>query len=325
MKYTVARPNIPVLWIDTHAITALSTAYSEPDSVDPVIQSNRVLLDRLRELRRSGAIFVFETDQMREIEVRSNLEEAARTVLSQLSLGVHSNHVNIQENQTYKAMDAAIAVVDEMELEFASAFRGDPFAQEQHGQIIIGVHFEVDRDAIRQRLASNREIATRWEAIRSQVDLSVPVATRRQQQWDRELLARQNVFRNAYVSLRQPEDIDTLFRQMDFVSLPMTFWESRGGEHSPQALFDFYGSDFYTALPHVEIFSGLAAHKVTGNEVIIPSDIADITNISTAMPYCTHMVLDRAMMHAIRQVGFDRKYDVKLLRLNQLLDEFAGL
>jgi hypothetical protein len=322
MKYNIIRPNIPVIWIDTHAITALSTSYSQPDSSDNIVIANREILDKLRELRRAGNIFVFETDQMREIEVKSKLDDAARTVLAQLTLGVRSSHVNVQDNQTYRAMEAAIGKLNEMDFEFASAFRGDPFAQEQHGSLIIGAHFEPNRVAIRKRLASNREIAKKWEAIRTSTNISIPRTTRRREQWDRELLARQNVFRNAYMSLRAPEDIDTLFAQIDSVSLPLTFWRQRGGNPTPQALFDFYGSDYYTSLPHVEIFSGLAAHKVTGNETIKPSDIADINNISTVMPYCTHMVLDRAMIDAVRKIGFDKKYDVKLLRLNQLMEEF---
>lgn len=325
MKYNVARPELPVLWIDTHAVTALSNAYSKPESTDPSVILNRNILDRLRDLRRAGKIFVFETDQMREIEVKANLEDAARTVLAQLTLGVRSSYVNIQDNQVYKGMDAAIAELSSLELDFASAFRGDPFAQEQRGQFIIGAHFEPDRKAITERLASNREIADKWEQIRNSANKKVPVAKRRQAQWNLERLARQKVFRSAYSSLHEPRDTNDFFSQVDSVSLPLTFWRSKGGDPSPNALYDFYGSEYYTKLPHVDIFSGLAAYKVTGNEKIKPSDVADLNNISCVMPYCSHMVLDRAMMHAIREIGFADEYDVKLLRLNQVLDEFSSI
>lgn len=324
MKYSVVRPELPVLWIDTHAITALSNAYSKPESTDSTVTSNRKTLDRLRDLRRAGKLFVFETDQMREIEVKADLEDAARTVLAQLTLGVRSSYVNIQDNQVYKGMDAAIAKLDSLDLAFASAFLGDPFAQEQRGQFIIGARFEPDRKAITERLASNREIADKWERMRSSADKKVPAATRRQAQWNLERFARQKVFRNAYSSLHEPKDTDDFFSQVDSVSLPLTFWRSKGGDPSPNALYEFYGSEYYTNLPHVDIFSGLAAYKVTGNETIKPSDVADLNNISCVMPYCTHMVLDRAMMHAVREIGFTDKYDVKLLRLNQILDEFSS-
>lgn len=325
MKYSVVRPELPVLWIDTHAVTALSNAYSKTESTDPTVISNRNILDRLRDLRRAGKIFVFETDQMREIEVKADLEDAARTVLAQLTLGVRSSYVNIQDNQVYKGMDAAIAKLDSLDLDFASAFHGDPFAQEQHGKFIVGARIEPDRKAITQRLASNKEISDKWEQIRASADKKVSAAIRRQKQWDLERLARQNVFRNAYISMHEPKDTDDLFSQIDSVSLPLTFWKSKVGDPSPDALYSFYGSEYYTNLPHVNIFSGLAAYKVTGNEKIKPSDIADLNNISCVMPYCSHMILDRAMMHAVREIGFADKYDVKLLRLNQVLDEFSPI
>ncbi|MFY9228563.1 MAG: hypothetical protein WAO28_04565 [Candidatus Microsaccharimonas sp.] len=325
MIYRVAKPEVPVLWLDTHAITALSTAYEQPDSEDPAIQTNRRLLDRLRELRRNGSIFIFETDQMREIEVRSNLEDAARTVISQLSLGVRSSYMNIQDNQISKAMQASVDNETDVELSFASAFREDPFSQEQHGAVIIGAHFEPNRERITAHLQSSVEIAEKWEEIRQAADRSIPADTSRREQWDRELLARQNVFRNAYASLAVPENVDSYFNQLDSFSLPMMMWTRHSGQRSPVALFEFYGSDFYTSLPSVNIFAGLAAHKVTGNERIKPSDIADLNNISTVLPYCSHMVLDRAMIHAVGQLGFDQQYHVKLLRLNELIDEFSEL
>jgi len=325
MNYSVIRPEIPVLWIDTHAITSLSTAYSRSDSTDPTVIANRKTLDLLRKLRRANKIFVFETDQMREIEVKADLEDAARTILAQLTLGVRSSYVNIQDNQIYKGMDAAIGKLDKLDLDFASAFRGNPFAQEQRGQFIIGARFEPDRKEITKRLASNKEIADKWERIRLSADKKIPTATRRQKQWDLERLARQNVFRNAYISMRTTKGKDDIFSQIDSVSLPLTFWRSKGGDPSPRALYDFYGSEYYTNLPHVDIFSGLAAYKVTGNERIKPSDIADLNNISCVMPYCSHMILDRAMMHAVREIGFAERYNVKLLRLNQIFDEFSPL
>lgn len=325
MIYRVAKPDVPVLWLDTHAITALSTAYGQPDSEDATVQANRRLLDRLRELRRSGSIFIFETDQMREIEVRSDLEDAARTVISQLSLGVRSSYVNIQDSQVSKAMQAAINNDTDVELSFASAFREDPFSQEQHGPVIISARFEPNREQITARLLGNVEIADKWEEIRQAADRSLSADLRRRQQWDRELLARQNVFRKAYESLAMPENVDAYFSQLDSFSLPMMMWERHSRQRSPRALFEFYGSNFYTALPSVDIYAGLAAHKVTGNERIRPSDIADLNNISTVLPYCSHMVLDRAMIHAVRQLGFDAQYDVKLLRLNELMDEFSQL
>ncbi|HEX9679116.1 MAG TPA: hypothetical protein VGA08_00660, partial [Candidatus Saccharimonadales bacterium] len=134
MKYRVSRPEIPVLWLDTHAITALSTAHEQPDSSDSTVLVNREILDRLRDLRRNGSIFIFETDQMREIEVKSSLGDSARTVVAQLTLGVRSSYVNIQDNQISRAMQAAISGASEMELDFPSAFRGDPFSQEQRGE-----------------------------------------------------------------------------------------------------------------------------------------------------------------------------------------------
>jgi hypothetical protein len=59
-----ARPELPVIWLDTHAIAQMATARARPGE-DRVNVYLRELYDRLVQLRKEGEVFSFESDQDR--------------------------------------------------------------------------------------------------------------------------------------------------------------------------------------------------------------------------------------------------------------------
>lgn len=314
MRYSIARPGVPVIWLDTHAITDLLEAQEQanPTAADRGLRS---LFDRLLELRRARRIFIFETDQIYEIEGRPELVEGSSRILSQLSQGVRTNYRTVLQNQTIQAIDSLVAGFDDVVLPFRTAFDTDPFAAQQTGRFIIRAHRAPSTDEINERTVHAEDLAGQWEHLRSHADRKIPFAKRREARRQIELVGHQDAIRQV-VAEGPRRVLDG--RWIDRVSSPFAMWRNRGGEDSIDAFVAFFGSDHYTALPFVQVYSALAAHIISSSQPIRRGDVMDLNHIAAAMPYCTHMVLDRSMIAAVKDLGLDSEYGTTVLRLNQL-------
>ena len=103
---------------------------------------------------------------------------------------------------------------------------------------------------------------------------------------------------------------------MEIVAIPLSDLRALGGaELGLNDLIQFYDSSFYKELPFVRNEAELMARLVTGNEEIRPSDVMDVRSIAAFLPYCSHMVIDRAQIEAVTSLGLDIDYGCRVLRL----------
>ncbi len=91
----------------------------------------------------------------------------------------------------------------------------------------------------------------------------------------------------------------------------------------PTEMLKFFKSDYYQAIPYVEIYSWLISDLITGARDPKPSDYFDIIMISMALPFTDYMLLDkdmhgRIMNNRLRLVSPRGSYKCKLVKVAEL-------
>ncbi len=333
MQYQIInKPHVPIVWLDTHAISQVALALYKPTE-EPSNAYRRRLYKQLVELRKAGKIFSFESDQLTEIEIRPELVKKATDVLTHTSQGIHTYYRHPERMQFQIAIKAHIEQNELPEIEWRTAFiGGDPMREQSVGRFFVRAHFEPKPEEIADRKRVNNAIADEWEKLRTElVKQKIPENRRRELQFQNELLAGQRVFIEilAKLAAQQKSGIaptdDEFWAALEVVGTPATLWKNYGGKDGTKGIIQFYGSDHYKSIPYVAISSEMSAHKIVSGEIIKPSDVMDVHNISAFLPYCTVMVLDRAMIHIVKTLKLDERYGVKVITLAQLGSELEGL
>jgi hypothetical protein len=278
-------------------------------------------------LRRAGKVFSFESDQLDEIEFRPELMRNATTVLTQLSQGIRTYYRHPEEIQLQIGMRAAVHRDYAPTVGWETAFPRDPFENRSINGLFVRARFAATPEDLAQRKARNASIASAWERMRQElVGQKLPERERWRRQLKRERLGRREaivnqVRRDLAAQAAGPESTDDeLIRTAHIVGHPLSMWQLNGGKGGLDAVLGFFESPYYQRLPYSEIEAELIAQRIVAGENVKPSDVMDIHNVAAFLPYCTHMVLDRSMINAIRTLNLDERYGTVLLRFRELGD-----
>ena len=106
MRYLVEKSNIPVLWLDTFAITQIATAVFQKSQGRNYDKRLLEQYTRLVRLRAENKVIIFESDQLLEIAVRQELVKPSGRILSQLSGGLIVRPWEVKRKQLMQALDA---------------------------------------------------------------------------------------------------------------------------------------------------------------------------------------------------------------------------
>lgn len=323
----VGVPDVPVVWFDTHAVSELAEAVAS-DRADQQRPLLRELHRRVVELRQANRIVVLETDQMYEVEHVPRIARRCSEMLTQLSQGARSSCTTVQQRQFEIGMRTHLARQAQRDIDWSTCWEDDPFADHSvhafGAQVFVRVRVEPSTEQLALRRATADKIAAQWEQRRAaQQGIRRPRAQRLQEQIAVERTGQLQVVRklveDAYARIDSGEPFtgEELDIQNGLVSAPLRIWRTLGGVDLAD-MIDYYASPHHQELPFVDIASRLAAGRITGNETIKPSDWTDIKNIAAFLPYCTHMVLDKAMIEAVKASGLSDSYGTRVLRLRQL-------
>lgn len=320
MKYTVKRPDMRVIFLDTHTINTLAYANSFPAEDN---KPTRELYAKLRELVEQKKILIYEADQMFEIGVRPELIEGSSQVFATLARGLLTSKDVVEERQHAIGMKACIENNQDVEISFESAFVGDPFEDRTIGGMVLRVDI-LTPEMIQERKKLNESIAEELEGLRLKyIQERIPERERRERQTSDEFNGYARIFRQMLSRYAErggvSENPDEFWQEYNIVRKPYADWKRLGGGSINQ-LAAFYDSEFYKNLPHVDIWSRLSGQKIIIGEPVRRGDIADMHNIEYFMPYSHIMVLDRAMIGLVKTLKLDEKYDVKVCGLKDLSD-----
>lgn len=315
IAYTVVdRPSVPVIWLDTHVVSTFCSA-QERRGQDSTADLTR--FDRMVALVRAGRLVVPETDQLEEIRLRPSLVDSAVSVLVALGGSVEraSRH-DVRRSQERAGMSAFLAGEQSTDLPWR-----DVFAEVEQADSPITVRVtatsESDNESKRKR---KRIVARDWESIR----LAASKFPGRQdarflRQLNDERLGMADVFDRwleAAYSVQEAEPEGALDAHYA-VSSRMDDWRASGGA-GLFALRDFYLSQHYCALPHVQIGTELRARQMVIGQTVRSGDNMDLLHVATVLPYADLMVVDRATIDAVNQLKLGERFGCQLGKLSDV-------
>ena len=84
--------------------------------------------------------------------------------------------------------------------------------------------------------------------------------------------------------------------------------DATGQAATTENLLEFYRSPYYGKLPAERIRAELYAIKLTGTEVIKPSDRMDMHQVAALLPFARVMILDGSMTDKVRRLKLEERF-----------------
>jgi hypothetical protein len=324
---TVTRPPVPLIWLDTWMFNWFGRLRAGilPDRD---VQLVRPLFDVLLVLRDQRAILCPETGQFAEIHPRNWDIAHAKSALSLLSGGVKTYHQRIVDAQRYRAMRAYATGSTTIHIDYAEAFHHDPVRELAERDFLVRVDLEPPADQLAQTRDSNARVAVAMESLRQEcIAAKITLAGQIENELDADHYVAIELINQVLMPTTRGEvpqaSHDTWMKYAHLVGGPArSLGEMRGRpEGSPENYTDllaFYRSDHFRSLPAIRIRAELYARKMIGAEVIQPSDVMDMDQISAFLPMATYLVLDKSMADKVEQAGLAERYGVQVFKARDL-------
>jgi hypothetical protein len=318
MKYLIEKSSVPVLWLDTFAITQIAYAIFQKEQGQKYNKKLFEQFTQLVHLRVAKKIIIFESDQLLEIAVREELVKLSKRVLSQLSGGLIVHSWEVREKQLMLALNAFAKTSTTETINWSDIYSDDPLKDRGILGFLIRCDFGINL-RLNQKRKMDAAIYSNWKNIRNKYSNSSNKSNFLKQY----KLEKSSGSRLAQDTISKVnEGIFTKHHPLYFnlIDGPGSYLDALiPNVTSPESIMiDFYKSSYFIDLPMKDISSILFAERLCGSEDIKKSDQTDIENISAFLPYVNYMIIDKAMADKVIKHKLDKKYNAKIIRLNDL-------
>jgi hypothetical protein len=300
----VSKSKVPIVWLDTSILTKICIWKESPDKLErPIREVTRRLYEQIYRCGRKGKLICPLADQ--EGEVWVNRSKWMRTV-HELSLGIECvGEKEIQDKQSYKAMQAYVGGKQYIDLSYEDVFHCDP-VEEMNEILRQPVFVAVDYDILFGSQYQKRKKQELLVALNRQRECNV----RNRVTYDNQVKAEEQgyvrtIFQMARDLLEgKAHDQEEKFNAWGaLVSVTSQFnaWKAIAGDRDLQQLLAFYRSDYYRVCPYNLLTARLFAKVMVDPQPIRSGDPMDITHIATLMPYCDLFITDKAWSTFVNQ------------------------
>lgn len=318
MRYLVEKSNIPVLWLDTFAITQIATAVFQKSQGRNYDKRLLEQYTRLVRLRAENKVIIFESDQLLEIAVRQELVKPSGRILSQLSGGLIVRPWEVKRKQLMQALDAFAKNSTDNTICWCDIYPDNPLKDRSIFGILVRCDVAINV-RLNQKKQANEVVYNNWLKIRGQyVGNATRVNFRKQLELEKYGSAK--LAQDIILKVKDGELTEWHPLYCELIKNPGLYLKS----HMPNIVdfepivVDFYKSSYFTDLPINDISVTLFAERLCGNEDIKQSDQADIDNIAAFLPYINYMVIDKSMADKVNKHKLDKKYSTNLIHLREL-------
>lgn len=210
------------------------------------------------------------------------------------------NYFNKAENIVYDAQSLFRKELSELERNFSNE---DDF---------IDCHFPIKSNVNKDQLAD------RWKSLQTTVE-SDKKSFKKQLKIEI-LTIRDFIFKAILAKINGKPINDWTEDEKKGEKLFMEYMILMPKETTPKDLINFLGSDFYSGIPYVNVYSSLIAQMLTKKERIKSSDLMDFHQAAQILPFCSYYLTDGPMKTKLtaQTLGFDVKYDVKIYAFKEI-------
>ena len=327
MKYKVIKSDVPVVWLDTHAITTIAYEVHKKEAGKQYDANVIDAFHELAKLRIEHKVICFESDQLLELGVRPELVKISTRVMSQLSGGLRVHDWRIKNQQVEIGIDACAKNLSSATISWRDIYENDPLEDKSFlGMVVrcdVAVPFRVS-----QKRAMDKITVNRWREIKE--DLAKKY-TSHKDRFNYQLGKERNGDWNLVKDILDYEKNDPSNVWLNFKPQLLDCHTGHWLAINPDckdanaAVLNFFQSEYNTELPVNDISCTLYAERLASNEDLKDSDKTDIDNIASFLPYVNYMLIDKAMIDKVEKHGLDKKYQVKLFRLKDISDIIAEI
>lgn len=281
MNIVITRSPIKVLWLDTGCIWKLDiSAWQKIAKL--VLEEKIIVVDtgqlaEMRERYSSGLITLNDTSKTKLATYEAIVGEFIAT-----------DHSSFLSKEIKQAMECYVKGESEPKYDFFDLFDG----------------FMLDLIPLLDEL--NKIYQTKWGTARAFKTLSTDIVmdwkTLRQNAKSRKQTFEE---RRKEELLGMHEAIDNvsksanLIRKKNLLGHYLKRWKKASSNENLAQMLEFFKSEYYQAIPYVDVHSRVISDLIVGNEEPRPSDYFDVVMISMILPFADFMVVDGPMRNRI--------------------------
>lgn len=311
----IQKYKVPLIWMDTSIFINLGKISAGKKIENHVLERlktlQRIISEKVKELK----LICVEADQEEEIELWRGELEPIRTILSQLSQGVMMRHRNeVESFQIYRLMEVYIQQNYEITLSTSEIFNHDPINEIQshyNFPYIVRSVTTPPKHIIDEAVLSKKNKQVGLEKLRlrnrkNKIDFGNQLLNEEQGH----ILSYLDPFQKF---IKNP---DLLFEDNNFHMNPFflhsLYWNrlvQKDGDY--EGFFQFVKSEFFKAVPVIELECTIYADLLTGSKVIDEGDSIDVQQLSAVVPYCDYVVTDASKHHLLKSRKIESKWNSK--------------
>lgn len=323
---------IPIVWLDTNVIIDIAKAQNKSTQQQEIKNRALNIFKTVYRFSRERKIICVEGEQRNEYGNRLFLAKECDDLLTSLTLGLKLQYPLITKQfQIQQMMRVYLGKRGNFELTETQIFQGDPMDELAHiddSGLIISARWPINNNQIDENIKFRDSIYQQFEEIKK---VNVNNGKTFKQQLKDEYNANCKVITD-YIDKMITNNLEGVPITIgeSGVLEPLRWWEYETGKTAdPKGLKDFYLSEEFKSIPHVEISSKMYARLLTDQSRHIKnSDQMDVEQMSILLPYCDYIVTDADLKNKIEQFDFHKNYNVKVFSLknvNELIKELNKL
>ncbi|NUM76574.1 hypothetical protein HUU40_19595 [candidate division KSB1 bacterium] len=318
VQVEIQKPPLPILWLDTSIILKIAM-WKAGLKLNPTDRERipRLFEECLKVAEANKIIFPI-GDQQEEIWKG---EEICHAIAAQLSLGVKfRHHISIQDSQINTFMQAYIKRQTTVSLDHQDAFLLAPIDAISRSQFQTPFYSILPSrvQTINDIKKSREQIRCELEKIKSKArGIAYEEQLLKEYQGKTEAFSiitetsLKNQMLGLPLSIAQYEGLKNFYR---FVTL----WDGYGGNPAgSEGLMEFLNSEYYRSIPQVSIQCKLGALLLTDSSKLEDGDSMDIVHISSVLPYCAAILVDRKMKNRCHNLKLAETYRTRIFSLNE--------
>lgn len=320
IEYIIKKSPIPILFIDTFAL--ISYAKGDNGKISK-------LLDKASEKVKEGKLICPTSDQFEEIDAREYKMAKNKSVLHFYDMKF-GNRGLIHKKQLLNFMKCYKDNIKKVSILYSEGFDEDPVSKfkkvlsdEFHIYFENPLPDEITRiDRINRK--NFVQTCTNWytENGTSDIENEMKEYPKKKVKMVQENIQRVKKFQDIY-----PQGIDYWLQIRDPV---YKVFKQVFNDGSPNDYIDFINSDWYRYLPFEYISELIYANFLSKNPAKSMvkgkyGEAMDILQISSYMPYCNYMLIDRAQYNLLKEYGIDQLFETKIFAMKNYEELFALL
>jgi hypothetical protein len=328
----IEKSKTPIIWLDTSIISKiakykLGLNLNQTD-IERIPKLYNLIIQKVKEKK----LLCPEAYQVEELELFIQKENNSREfqdkcheIINSLSLGTSfHHHEEVKRMQMQQMMKTFCRQEKEIHVNYRDIYIEPEIGDFLGRKVFLSILPSRNMGNIYGSINLKKNFIKRAEAIRKEnLDIGLGYEEVLENEYNGPLCEIENVLYKNSKGIPLSLSDKLCFR---IYSEWQNDWDTYGcSPNGFGGLIKFLESDYYKAIPFVEISSKLYAKKMTSPNEIQTGDRKDFEYMSIVIPYCDYVITDRKIKNLIKSLNLDTKYKTRIFCLKDFEEFFQQI